>query len=334
MYEVDVLNLPEDISQLNIDYDFQPQKISFDELLDKIEKETFRRNANGLVYTYEDCKILKQSKSIKILNENKIAIVDHISMECYSDKIREKNQTGLKKGNREVSQKTTKQAVENLFLISDYKMKPKTARKFGFNYRCIFITLTAKSQGEQKEFQKRMWKAWRMFYEYLRKKYKFAYVLTKEKHKSGYVHYHIIADLPYISVEKLNSVWVRFLGKNGLEGGRNALYLKILKEYLGKKNSYRAVIKYISKYVSKSFESDNDIEGMRAVWTKGLSKKINIEKNKENLNLIIDNAKKIIKLDVDDNIINSVFIIELDVKKLFKQEIQKLKNKLYGRANV
>ena len=329
MYEVNVFTLPEDISQVNIDSDFQPKKISFDELINKIEKETFRRNANGLVISYEDCKLLKQSKSIKILNENKIAIIDHISMESFFEKTRKGNQNGLKKGNKEVSEKTTKQAVENLFLIADYKMKPKTAKKFGFNYRCVFMTLTAKSEGNQKDFQKKMWRSWRMFYEHLRKRYKFAYVLVKEKHKSGYVHYHIVADLPYIKVEVLNSVWTRCLKKNGLEGGRNALDLKILKEYLGRKNSYRAVIKYISKYVSKSFESEQDIEGMRAVWTKGISKKIKIDKNRENLDLILDNAKKIIKLEVDNVIIKSVFIIEIDVKKYFKEQIQKFKTKIY-----
>jgi hypothetical protein len=335
MNEVDVFTLPEDIVQVNIDSDFKPQKISFDELLDKIEKESFKTNNSGLVYNYEDCKLLKQAKIIKILNENKVVIVDHISMECFSDKIREKNKKGLKKGNKNVSEKTTKQAVENLFLISEYKIKPKTARKFGFNYRCVFITLTAKSEGDTKEFQKRMWKAWRMFYESLRKKYKFAYVLTKEKHKSGYIHYHIVADLPYIKVEKLNDIWTRCLKKNGLNGGKNALDLKILKEYLNKKNSYRAVIKYISKYVSKSFESEQDIQGMRAVWSKGLSKKIKIERSRENLDLIIDNAKKIIKLQViDDIVIKSVFIIEIDVKRFFKEEIEKLKNKVYGRKNL
>jgi hypothetical protein len=335
MNEVDVFTLPEDIVQVNIDSDFKPQKISFDELLDKIEKESFKTNNSGLVYTYEDCKQIRQSKCIKILNENKIAIIDHISMECFNEKIRERNKSGLKKGNREVSEKTTKQAVENLFLISDYKMKSKTAKKFGFNYRCVFITLTAKSQGDMKEFQKRMWRSWRMFYESLRKKYKFAYVLTKEKHKSGYVHYHIVADLPYISVEKLNSLWIRCLEKNGLLGGKNALDLKILKEYLEKKNSYRAVIKYICKYISKSFNSDEEIQGMRAVWSKGLSKKIKIERSRENLDCIIDNAKKIIKLQViDDIVIKSVFIIEIDVKRFFKEEIEKLKNKVYGRKNL
>jgi len=332
MNEVNVFELPNDISQFDLDCDFQPQKISFDELLDKIEKESFRINNSGLVLNYEDCKLLKKSKSIKVLNENKIAIIDHISMECFSDKIKERNQTGLRKGNREVNQKTTKQAVENLFLIADYKMKTQTAKKFGFNYRCVFITITAKSQGDTKDFQKRMWKAWRMFYEHFRKKYKFAYVLTKEKHKSGYVHYHIIADLPYISVEKLNNIWIQCLKKNGLEGGKNALDLKILKEYLGKKNSYRAVIKYVSKYVSKSFESEQDIEGMRAVWSKGLSKKIKI--GRENIDIVIDNAKKIIKLEVNDFIINRVYIIEIDVKKFFKKEIQKLKNKIYGRKKL
>jgi hypothetical protein len=334
MNEVDVLSLPEDISQVNVDCNFQPQKISFEELLNKIEKETFRRNNNGLVISYEDCKKLKQSKSIKILNENKIAIVDHISMECFYEKSRKRNTSGLKKGNKNVSEKTTKQAVENLFLIADYKMKPQTAKKFGFNYRCVFITLTAKSEGDYKEFQRNMWRAWRMFYEALRKKYKFAYVLTKEKHKSGYVHYHIVADLPYVKVEKLNGIWIRCLKKNGLVGGKNALDLKILKEYLGKKNSYRAVIKYISKYVSKSFKSDEEIVGMRAVWTKGLSKKIKIDKNGENLDLILDNAKKIIRMDIDDVIIKSVFIIEINVKKFFKQEIEILKNKVYGRKNL
>jgi hypothetical protein len=336
MNEVDVFTLPEDIVQVNIDSDFQTQKISFDELLDKIEKESFKINNSGLGITYEDCKILRQAKTIEILNENKIAVIDHISMECFSDKIiKEKNKKWLRKGNIEVSEKTTKQAVENLFLIADYKMKPQTAKKFGFNYRCVFITLTAKAEGNVKDFQKRMWKSWRMFYESLRKKYKFAYVLTKELHKSGYTHYHIVADLPYISVEKLNNIWVCCLKKNKLEGGKNALDLKILKEYLNKKNSYRAVIKYISKYVSKSFESEQGIQGMRAVWSKGLSKKIKIERSKENLDLIIDNAKKIIKLQViDDIVIKSVFIIEIDVKRFFKEEIKKLKNKVYGRKNL
>jgi hypothetical protein len=331
MNEVDVFTLPEDIVQVNIDSDFKPQKISFDELLDKIEKESFKTNNSGLVLNHEDCKVIKQAKSIKILNENKIAIIDYISTECYR---KERNKTGLKKGNKEVNQKSTIQAVENLFLISDYKMKPQTARKFGFNYRCVFITLTAKSEGDHKEFQRRMWRAWRIFYESLRKKYKFAYVLTKEKHKSGYVHYHIVADLPYINIEKLNNTWIRCLRKNSLEGGKNALDLKILKEYSNKKNSYRAVIKYISKYVSKSFESEQEIEGMRAVWSKGLSKKIKIEKSKENLDLILDNARKIIKLQIDDVIINAVYIIEINVKKYFNEYISKFKNKVYGRKNL
>jgi hypothetical protein len=335
MNEVDVLTLPEDIVSVNIDSDFQPKKISFDELLDRIERETFRSNNNGLVISYEDCKLIKQAKSIKVLNENKIAIIDHVCVDIFCEGMKKRNQNGLKKGNKNVSEKTTKQAVENLFLIAEYKMKPQTAKKFGFNYRCVFITLTAKAEGNIKDFQKRMWKSWRMFYESLRKKYKFAYVLTKELHKSGYIHYHIVADLSYISVEKLNNIWVCCLKKNKLEGGKNALDLKILKEYLNKKNSYRAVIKYISKYVSKSFESEQDIQGMRAVWSKGLSKKIKIERSKENLDLIIDNAKKIIKLQViDDVVIKSVLIIEIDVNRFFKQEIQKLKNKIYGRKNL
>jgi hypothetical protein len=319
-----------DISIKSIDENFQ-EKLSFDELLEKIEKENFNKTS-GLVYTYEDCKILKKSlqecKSIKVINENKIAIIDYIEF-LESSKNNNKKIENLKRGNKSVSKKSVIQAIENLFLIADYKMKQSTAKKFNFNYRCVFITLTAKREYEIQEFEKSMWKAWRIFYESLRKKYKFSYVLVKERHRSGYCHYHVIADLKYIKVEKLNELWVKCLKKNNLSGDKNSLDLKVLKEYLNKKNSYRAVIKYITKYVSKCFESEDDSSGMRATWTKNLSKRVKIEKNEENIDSIINNAKKINKLQIDDLIIKSVVIVEIDVRKFFKKEIENFKNKIY-----
>lgn len=240
----------------------------FDDLLKKIEAEDLK---SGKIF-----KTKFNQRKVRVLDDNKIVLLPN----CYSRIFGNRNTENLKRGNKECSVKdsTIMRAIRNLFLISDRKRLTKSK----IEYRCVLITLTARHDGSIRNFETKMWKAWRLFYMRIKNNiYKdFLFVLSKERHKSGYIHYHIIANIPYINVQNLNEIWLECLDRFGLKGSKAALDLRAIHERKG----IDACVRYVSKYVTKQNSwNSGKIIGFSATFSKGLSKKIKLEISKSEM---------------------------------------------------
>ena len=98
------------------------------------------------------------------------------------------------------------------------------------------------------------------FCDKLTRKYpkQFTYVWVREYTKAGFPHYHITATMPRIPIAELNSLWCKcrnFDSANGLSSAK--FFNKSTGKYYNKMiiNDSLQVVKYISKYITKSNKS-------------------------------------------------------------------------------
>lgn len=109
---------------------------------------------------------------------------------------------------------------------------------------CIFATLTFPGKVSQKYANE----CFSKFVNNLTNNYKLnSYVATKENHKSGNPHFHIILDIPWTDFRTINQVWNntfnnRFnFSRNAFTTGRNPVISNI-----------KQVVSYITKYINKA----------------------------------------------------------------------------------
>lgn len=71
------------------------------------------------------------------------------------------------------------------------------------------------------------------------------YIWTRENQKNGRPHYHILADLPYIPIQKINSIWCKIIDSYSGNAVRLPKHSRAIVNDLEKS------VKYISKYITK-----------------------------------------------------------------------------------
>jgi hypothetical protein len=346
-----------DISQTYIDDDFNEVTPSYNPSV-----------SNGLVNIYEDCyndiksdvwkwvndvtgenerrkklDFFYSFKTIKIVDEKCLVL---IPPNKFSGGGGGKNTKGLKKGNKNISVKSVKTAINNLFLLSDWKKyKGKLVKKRNgkyivkqkFFYRVQLITLTARHDGELFDFSSKIWRAWRDLYLILKRKFpKILYVLSKETHKDGYIHLHILTNIGFIRYEKITKWWQKCLKKYGLVCNNSAVDVTPIDESKGLKAAVKYVSKYLIKQQEKREKQGGNINGFFATYSKGLREKLKVRVanlSPEQLEKLFNKIKKRIEIEseyLEGNI--NVIILNSNINEMqfFKEVIKNLKQKIYG----
>jgi hypothetical protein len=113
-------------------------------------------------------------------------------------------------------------------------------------YKPIFVTLTTKDN----VLPENLTPCLTNFLKNLKKTYGLAsYLWVCELQKRGSAHYHLVMDLPFVPIDKLNNVWCRSIS-NVSRPSVNAVRLS--SGWGGVIQSQDRVVKYVCKYISKS----------------------------------------------------------------------------------
>lgn len=82
------------------------------------------------------------------------------------------------------------------------------------------------------------------------------YVWTKERQKSGRIHYHTILDIPFFDIQKLENTWSTIIRHKypHLSSHNNSIRLPNSGKYGNLVTGVHTVAEYIAKYCSKSNE--------------------------------------------------------------------------------
>lgn len=163
--------------------------------------------------------------------------------------------TGQKKGGRRAKEEEKSENAAEIRKQTTRKAKAEFRRLVlaNFDNGAKFITLTFRDtqafdirspEATNKEFKKFIQKLRRRFGDF-----KFVRVIEfQDANKRGAVHYHFIADLPYIDYEDLSKLWgLGFVGINYIKNCDN-------------------VGAYMSKYMAKDME-DPRLEGKKSYTT-------------------------------------------------------------------
>jgi hypothetical protein len=110
-------------------------------------------------------------------------------------------------------------------------------------HKIVFLTLTIPYK--QKKGEKLNPKL-NIFLTNLRKNYGLKnYIWTRENQKNGRLHYHILADLPYAPIQKINTAWCEAINHYS----SNAVRLPA--DHRAIVNDLERTVKYVSKYITK-----------------------------------------------------------------------------------
>lgn len=71
------------------------------------------------------------------------------------------------------------------------------------------------------------------------------YIWTRENHKKGNPHFHLLADLPYIPIQKINQIWIQTFK------GYSSCAVRLPKNHRSIVNDLERCTKYVTKYITK-----------------------------------------------------------------------------------
>lgn len=71
------------------------------------------------------------------------------------------------------------------------------------------------------------------------------YIWARENHKNGNPHIHLIADLPYIPIQKINKIWIQTYA------GSSRCAVRLPKDHKSIVNDLEKCTRYVTKYITK-----------------------------------------------------------------------------------
>lgn len=111
-------------------------------------------------------------------------------------------------------------------------------------YKIAFLTLTYPEKPKKGE---RINPALHRFITNLRKNYGLnGFIWTRENTKKGVPHFHILCDMPYQPIQKINNAWCEAIGMFS----KNAVRLP--KDHRGIIEDIEKTTKYVTKYITKN----------------------------------------------------------------------------------